>query len=315
MHRFFLHHLILVAMLLVMADLRPCLAQGVMIVQSSSAEAYQNAVSAFNQELTSTISLPGIASVQPAQTFVLDPAVEDPESVVDRNYHFLRPEVVVAVGNQALEAVKDLNCPIVYLLVANPDPIVQQRPNITGITMMPGPLPQLAAIKAAFPTVRRIGILFDPSTSSDFVTLARKAAGTLDLSLVQAPASADREAILLISSLVSQIDAIWLMPEPSLISQTLLKGLALVSLEKRIPMIAFAPKYLEFGAAMAIFASPEQLGRQAAELAKQLLSAPSRKAIKPEYGRTTTVQTNDRIIQTLDIIFNQISPSEGIKNL
>jgi len=311
MRRHSLHRLILVAMLLVMADLSPCLAQGVMIVQSSSVDAYQKAVSGFEQAFARSTSLPGISSIQPTQTIVLDPAGKDAVSVVAKSYQTLLPEVVVAVGNGALEAVKDLNGPIVYLLVANPEAIAQQRTNITGIKMTPGPLPQLARLQAALPSARKIAVLFDPATSADFVSLAQAAAGALDLTLVKAPAKDDREAILLIGGLAGQIDAIWLLPEPALISPALLNALALLSLEKHIPLIAFAPKYLELGAALAIFSSPEQLGMQAADLVKRLMSAPAGEAVRPEYGREAAVLANERIIQKLGLIFKRTSPPEG----
>lgn len=311
MRRLSLHRLILLAMLLVMADLRPCLAQGVMIVQSSSVEAYQKAVSGFDLAFARFTSLPGVASIQPAQTIVLDPAANDAVPVVTRHYQALRPQVVVAIGNGALEAVKDLKCPIVYLLVANPDAIAGQRKNITGIKMTPGPLPQLAHLKAALPAVQKIAILFDPASNADFASRAQAAAVSLDLALVTAPASDDLEAIRQIGGLAGQIDAIWLLPEPSLISPALLNAVALLSLEKHIPLIAFAPKYLELGAAMAIFSSPEQLGMQAADLVKRFMSAPAGEAVAPEYGKMVTVLPNERIIQKLGLIFKRTSPPEG----
>jgi len=303
--------LVLAAIFLVLAGLRPCLAQGVMIVQSSSIEAYQEAVSGFNQAFAGSTSLPGIASIQPSQSIVLDPAAQDAAAVVGLQYKALLPEVVVAIGNGALEAVKDLNCPIVYLLVANPEAIVPPRPNITGIKMMPAPLAQLTAIKAALPAIRKIGIIFNPSTSVDFFILAKAAADSLNLLLIKSPASDDRDAILQIGELAGQLDAIWLLPEPTLVSPNLLKALPLLSLEKQIPLIAFAPKYLETGAAMAVFSSPEQQGAQAADLVRRLLSAQPRDALLPEYGKEVTVQANNRIIQKLGLIFNNTSPSEG----
>lgn len=301
-------------MLSVMADLRPCLAQGVLLVQSSAIEAYQKAASAFTQRYSCSPSLPGIATIQSTQTVVLDPAAKDAASVVATQYQSVSPEVVVAIGAPALEAVKDLSGPVVYLLVPNPAPIVGERHNITGISMMPGPLPQLTAIKSGFPAVNRIGILFNPAASAAFVALAQEAAKSLELSLVQAPASADREAILLISSLAGKLDAIWLLPEPSLVTPLLLKAVGILSLDNRIPLVSFSPKYLELGAAMAVYSSPEQQGQQAAELAKRLTRTPSQEVGKPEYGRETTVLTNERIIQNLGRLDTRTPPPEGHEN-
>jgi putative ABC transport system substrate-binding protein len=113
------------------------------------------------------------------------------------------------------------------------------------------------------------------------------------------------------NGLSAELDAIWLRPDPALISPTLLQALALVSLEKRIPLLAFAPKYLEYGAAMAIYSSPEQLGQQAADLVKRLLRDPSAEATLPEDGREVTVLTNERIIQNLGLTFKPLTTHEG----
>lgn len=301
---------IALATLLVMA--LPCPGLGhVLIVQGSAIEAYQQAVAGFKQAFA-TASLPGIASIQPDVTLVLDPEHQDSIHDVSRKYQDLQPEIIVAVGTPALEATQGLSCPIVYLMVPNPEPLVRQRPNITGIRMATGPKEQLMAIKETFPAVTRIGLLHNPERGGDFLALAQAAAGQLRLTLVSAPATDDREASQDLTRLAGQVDAILLTPEPSLISQTLLNALAIFSLEQRVPLIAFAPKYLEQGAAMAVFTSPVQSGRQAAELVKRALTGQGPKGAPPEYGHEATVLTNDRIIKKLGVLANpRAAKAEG----
>jgi putative ABC transport system substrate-binding protein len=302
--------IILCATLLVMASVRPGLAHEVLIVQSSAIGAYQEAVSGFDQAFGST-SMEGIASIQASQALILDPAAADSIHTVTRKYQDLQPNLIVAVGTAALEAVKDLPGPIIYLMVPNPEAVAGKRTNITGIRMATGPKQQLAAIKAAFPSAKKIGLLHNPATAGNFPSLARKAAEGLGLTLVDAPAANDREASILIPQMAGRIDALLLTPDPTLISEPLLSALTLVSLEKKIPLIAFAPKYLKQGAAMVVFTSPEQLGRQAADMAKRLLAAPAHGPVRPEYGQETTVLTNERIIKTLGIVADHPTTEGG----
>lgn len=293
--------IVLCAMLMVMTDLRAGLAHQVMIVQGSALEAYQRAVSGFNQAF-STFSLPGVASVQAVQIVILGPSADSNWQSVTQNYQALQPNLIVAVGSPALEVVKDLGCPIVYLMTPNPEAIIGQRPAITGVKMPTSPEAQLTAITKTLPTIRKIGLLHNPATSGDSPGLFQTTAGRLELTLTEVAAGNDREAILALTEVAAQLDAMLITPDQALLTPSLLEALALLSLEKRIPLIAFAPKYLEQGAALAIFTSPEQLGRQAAEMARRLLTAPVQGEIKPEYGKEATVQTNDRIIQKLGII-------------
>lgn len=284
-----------------MAGPRPGLADQVMIVQGSSIEAYQRAVSGFNQIFGASPSLPGIASIQPAQVVVIDPDDREAPEKILRRYQELQPRVIVAIGSQALEAVKDLNSAILYLLVANPEAIIQQRANITGIRMLTAPAPQLTTIKETFPAVKRIGLLHNPQSSADFLSQAYDAAGRLDLTIVSAPASSDREAFTLLEGMADSLDAVWLIPDNTLISPILLNGLALLTLKNGIPLIAFAPKYLDLGAAMAIYTSPEQSGVQAANLVKRLLQQPSAGERKAEFGAEATALTNVTILRKLGL--------------
>lgn len=293
--------IILCSTLLVMALVRPGLAHEVLIVQSSAIAAYQEAVSGFNGSF-GPASLPGIASIQTTQVLLLDPTAADTVNRVNRKYQDLQPNLILAVGTAALKAVRDLPGPIVYLMVPTPEAVIGQRTSITGIRMTTEPGGQLAAIKATLPGATRIGLLYNPALASDFPDLARKAAKRLGLTLVDAPATSDREASTLIPAMADRIDALLLTPDPTLISTPLLHALALVSLDRGIPLVAFAPKYLNHGAAMVVFTSPEQAGRQAAGMARRLLALPRHQAIRPEYGQVTTVLTNERIIKTLGLI-------------
>lgn len=283
---------------MVISCLRPCQAHQVLIVQGSSLDAYQRAVSGFNQ-VFATISLPGVASIQTAQTLVLDPALNTNIQSVAKNYQDLQPNLIVAVGSAALEAARDLPVPIIYLMTPDPEAIAQHRPLITGIKMETSPVTQLAAIAETFPAVKRIGLLHNAATH-DCADLTR-AAERLRLTLIDIEVNSDREAILRLTEMAAGLDAMLMTPDPALITPSLLEALALLSLEKRIPLISFAPKYLDQGAAMAVFTSPEQLGMQAAEMAKRFLATSGPREIRPEYGKEATVLLNKRIIQRLGL--------------
>jgi putative ABC transport system substrate-binding protein len=296
------HRLISIAcaLLLVLSLPSPGLGH-VLIVQSSAIDAYQQAVAGFNQHFATT-SMPGIAAIQPAETMVLDPA--DPESgtLVVRKVQELQPGLILAVGTKALEAVQGLATPTIYLLVPNPDPLVGKRRDVSGVRMMTGPEQQLTTIKATFPAVTRVGLLHNPQRSPDLGDLARETAKGLHLKIIELTAGDDRQALSAMNGMQGDhLDALIVAPEPSFITPILMEGLTIFSLEQQVPLIAFAPKYLEQGAAMVIFTTPEQTGRQAAEMAKRTLTGPTRLLPRPEYGQEATVLTNDRVIEQLAV--------------
>lgn len=286
----------------------------VLIVQGAAIDAYQQAVDGFTKHFTSS-SMPGIASLQPSETIILDPADHDSTSTVNRKEQELQPELIVAVGTPALEAVKRLPPPIIYLMVPNPDPLIAGRSDITGVKMMSSPELQFAAIKTTFPAVTRVGFLHNPQRNIGVTDLAREAANRLDLTFIDLTAASDRQALTVMNGMQgNRLDALIIAPEPSIISPILMEGLTLFSLEQQVPLIVFAPKYLQLGGAMTIYTTPEQAGRQAAEMAKRILNNPQRVAAPPEYGHEATVLTNDRIIHQLGVVSTRPYPSPEGEN-
>lgn len=290
------------AMLLALGVPRSGIGQ-VLIVQGSAMEVYRQAVSGFNQEFTPTTSLPGISSVQPTETMILEPDSLDNVNFVARKYQSLQPKIIVAVGSLALSSVASLPGPVIYLMVPDPDSIVRPRSGLAGVRMTVLPERQLSSVKEVFPDRTRIGLLHDPASSLGFLKQAQGAAESVKLTLVSIPASSDREAIQLLIKRENAMDALLLSPEPSLISPTLVDALAQFSLEENIPVIVFAPKYLEMGAAMAIFSSPQAMGRQAGRMVREYLLRPFPDSVSMEFSTEAAVQTNPRVIQKMGTPF------------
>lgn len=272
----------------------------VLIVQSSAAEIYNQAVSGFTQTFTPTASLPGVSSIEEVEIVVLGPAsAANNAQLTTRKYQSMQPKLIVAVGSLALKSVASLPGPVIYLLVPAPEAIVGARVALAGVMMTPSPAQQLAPIKKTFPGRTRIGLLHNPAVSGDFFKLAHDSTESVGLSLVSIPAASDREAILAVGEGAEKIDALLLTPDSSLISPTLLEALALFSLEKKIPLVAFAPKYLEYGAAMVVFASPLEMGYQAGRMAREHLGRPYTEKTSPTYVKEVSILTNPRIVRRM----------------
>ncbi|MBA3014355.1 MAG: hypothetical protein KKD63_02800 [Proteobacteria bacterium] len=288
------------ATLLAMVIPRPALGL-VLVVQSSAAEVYQQAVSGFTQAFTPGVSLPGISSIEKVEIVVLDPASSDTIQLTTQKHQSLQPKIIVAVGSLALKSVASFSGPVLFLMVPDPDAIVPKHSDLSGVLMTAGPAQQLAAIKEIFPGSARIGLLHNPATSEDFLKLLQQAAASAGLTLVSIPAASDREAIRSVTELQGLMDVLLLTPETSLVSPALLEALTLLSLEKKIPLVAFAPKYLMQGAALVVFSLPEAMGRQAGVMVRERLSRPFSKTISREYATEIILLTNPRIIQKMGI--------------
>jgi len=66
-------------------------------------------------------------------------------------------------------------------------------------------------------------------------------------------------------------------------------------------VLAFSQSYVNAGATLGIYSTPEQLGREAAELAGAALAAPGTELPAPHYPRYFSVQVNQHVARSLGL--------------
>ena len=281
---------------------RPAAAQEVVVVLSGTSAPYREIADDFRACcLYPSLPTGGIRSVAPLDLNEIVVADRAPEEVA-ASIRELRPDLILAVGNPALQAAALVErIPIVYLLVARPELVAGSRTDLTGIVMhIPARL-QFAAIRRHLPGVRRLGVVYDPSRVDALITEARRAAPAQGIELIATAVDDDRKVPAALTTMRGKIDALWLLPDMTVVQPATLKDLALFSLESRLPIIAFADKYLLTGAAMAITFDFRAMARQAGEIVSRILAGTAAAAIAPQHPDAVSVHLNDRIIGKLAI--------------
>jgi len=82
-----------------------------------------------------------------------------------------------------------------------------------------------------------------------------------------------REIAAALESLQDGIDALWILPDETTLAQPALQQILLFSYRRKIPVLGLSERHAQLGALFALsFASSEDIGRQAAELALTVLS-------------------------------------------
>jgi len=229
------------------------------------------------------------------------------------NIRSFQPDLILAMGYQGLEvAVQVPDVPIIYLLVANPNRIVGQRDNITGIELrLPATL-QLQTMHKHLPDMKRLGVIYNQKRTGKLIAEAQKAAQDNAISLVALPLrKQDKFSELLKVIQKEKIDAFWMIPDITILSPTTLHDLLLFSLEKKIPLITFANRFLQQGAAISITFDMQAIGVQAGEIALSVLDGTPIADIPPQAAKKATVKGNKKIIKKLGINFNKPKQTEG----
>jgi len=192
------------------------------------------------------------------------------------------PAAIFAVGSQAAELARQEfpEVPLVYSMVLNTEPFLGQG-NTTGISMKIHPRDQLQAFKKILPRIRRIGVIYDPAQNRSTIAEAQASARELGLTLMEKRISDPREIANAIKDLMYVVDALWMIPDQTVISKESFQYFLETSIERKIPLFAFSSILVKGGALLALAPDYGDMGRQAGALARKILAGMSPQNLPP----------------------------------
>jgi putative ABC transport system substrate-binding protein len=270
----------------------PCWASGdILVVQSLSIKPYNDALQGFKAVCKSRLNR------------IVGPDLSEAEirGKVRRN----KPELILAIGMDALEKVKTINdVPIVYLMVLNPLNMLRDGGNITGVSMNLAPERQFSILREVLPNVKKIGIFFDPGKNGFYISRVHNAAALMGVELLTKKVSSSREAVASVEGLKGKVDALWLLPDTTVVNPSTIDLLLLSAIENRIPVLTFSDKYAEKGALLSLEVDAAESGKQAGEMAVKILGGAKVNSIKGEDARESILTVNLIVAKKLGISIN-----------
>ena len=279
-------------------------AEEIAVMQSSAIKPYQTAVSSFQAALTSRPARWN-KSIQPVQYHkIILTDVCDSRTMRLEVFRY-NPDLILAVGRKALiEAMNFTDIPIFYILVPGGIDLARGHQNVTGVEMEVAPEQQLKEVRRLLPQVKLVGIVYDGLHRATFVKEAEKAAHDLGLEVSASPIKSPGEVIQGLNALDPAIDLLWLTPDPCLISPMAREAFFLYSLQNKIPILAFAPKYIKSGALLAVTPDVKAIGKEAAELVDKFLNGTSLSKLPPITTRQPAIMINNRIKAKFNLKIN-----------
>ena len=278
------------------------------LLQSSPLKPYDEARQGFDKAWSAERPLSGPKGIT-IGTLTQVLLSEQPEETMSALKKQLQnAQLVVVIGDPALNFVRDLQqTPVLYLLA----PSAGKLPaNFTGIDLRILPSRQLEAMSRLMPKVRRIGALYNPTQSGQWVQEALmnqvSSVETLLFKKVASP-SLVPEAL---KSLANTIDAYWLLPDELVTNPQTLQNLREFSMANRIPIISFSDKYLKAGAAAAITFDMADMGSQAAGMAARILAGTKPSEIPAETPRHQRMIVNTQVFRRMEVPINEEAVDE-----
>lgn len=213
-----------------------------------------------------------------------------------------KPRLILAIGGEALKKVRPVrDVPIVYLMVVTPEQIVKGNRNATGVTMNLAPEKFLDLMTRLSPRPKVVGIIYDPAKTGQMVKRAQHAARARGIELAAREVSNSREVPETLNSMKGNIDLLWLLPDTTVITPETVEHFLLVSQESRVPVIAFAAKYVEMGALAALDINGFDQGKQAGEMAARILNGTAVTDLPGTDARGAAVKVNRSVAQKFGI--------------
>jgi putative tryptophan/tyrosine transport system substrate-binding protein len=213
--------------------------------------------------------------------------------------------LVVAVGLKAALAAKSelADIPVVYMMILDPQKHQLNGSNMTG-TLLEIPVErQLKLLHTFLPTTHRLGILYDPSKTSSRIRDAEIQAGANEYKLQGFPVTSEKEVPQQLRALLSSVDALWLMPDSTVLTDESIRFILESALAQRVPVIGFSPEFTRLGALLSLSVNYGEVGRETGLLAKRILDGERVLPLKPMPVERLKITVNLKTARFLGITF------------
>jgi putative ABC transport system substrate-binding protein len=279
----------------------PATAADIAILMSADVDAYRQAIKGFKGNLRQH---------KVVGEFNIEGDVGKGAKMMGEIRTKVKPDLVFAVGIWALQAAIEspAGLPVVYAMVLNPPSILPPgAKNVTGASMNVPVDQTLRVVKQLGPQVRRIGVVYDPAKTGYLVKLAEAAARSQGLEIVAREAPSAKDAIAALESLqAAGIDVLWVVPDESNLVEKVIDQMLLISYRQRIPLVGLSEKHAQKGALLSLsFASSEDIGKQAADLANAILAGKPPAELPATTARQIDLTVNLKAAQKLGMTIPQ----------
>ena len=174
---------------------------------------------------------------------------------------------------------------------------------------------QVALIRLALPSVRRVGVLWGTESFIHAPAL-RSLAPSSGFQFVEANVIASEPLFPDLKRVLDDSDVLLALADPTVFNSNTIQNVLLASFRARVPVLAFSPAYVRAGALMALYVTPTQVGQQVASVVRGVLQGKPLPS-SPSYAQNFSVAVNEHVARSLglaldaDGLASQLRQREG----
>lgn len=271
------------------------MAMDIAILKSSGISAYEQAIEGFK-------------ATAPSESIYTEYDLQgdlDQGRKLARKIRASEASLVLAVGLKAVLAAKLelVDVPIVYMMILDPLKHNLNGSNMTGTLLEIPAERQFKILRTFLPNLRRLGTLSSPGNSSGKLREAATQSSAQGFQLQDFPVESEKELPQQLRSLLSTVEALWLVPDSTVLTNESIGFILESSLARRIPVIGFSPEFTRLGALLSLSVSYGEVGRETGLLAKRILDGDKKLPAKPVPIERLTITVNLKTARFLGIEF------------
>ena len=228
--------------------------------------------------------------------------------------HFanLKPKVLVALSTQSAQLLQPMaqqqNIPLIFSAVTDPvaakllKSVTVATPGITGVSDYMDPLPQINMMKAFLPSLKTLGVLYNPSEINSTLFLYgafKKAAVTEKIELVFSPLNNTSEVVSATRALLGKVDAIYFPNDNT--AMAAVSSIVSVAHKENIPVFANDKASVERGALAALAYNRIQMGKDTAALIVDALKEGAALTKQTKVGGAIQTIINKKTLEALKL--------------
>jgi putative ABC transport system substrate-binding protein len=142
--------------------------------------------------------------------------------------------------------------------------------NVTGASLSIPPRTQFEYFKTIIPKLKTIGVLYTANTAS-MIPPAQVVARSCGLELIALKVDSEKDLAARVDSITRVVQGLWSLADPSLFTPQSTKYILINALRRGTPLMGFSRILVESGALFALDFDYKAVGRQAGEIACQIL--------------------------------------------
>jgi putative ABC transport system substrate-binding protein len=237
------------------------------------------------------------------QVFSLDKFTGKSQDILMQSLAGEKFDLVVAVGPEAVRFVREAPALAetrwLYSMILNPPGESGRAGTACGVPLDIPAQKQIEMIEQGLGGGKRLGLLYDPGYNAEFLMKAAAEAPSLNLKIVPLKVSSKKDIPAVLKQNWGNIDALWLIPDQTVISESIVQYIIKDALFKKIPVIGYNRFFYESGAALAFVFDYEELGRQTGRLAANMLMGKACEKENPVFHTWLNLRVIDKLGMTV----------------